>query len=122
MAPTTDLERKFSANSRLTLTVFYSLNNFHFILDGKKAFRLLTLPILNLRDINNSNDIRQMELKKVKECVVYVSHLLAVLSDTREKRWASPLKCTGMWLSNNRSFVDPPIVTKGDGLKMTITA
>ncbi|GBL98133.1 hypothetical protein AVEN_143147-1 [Araneus ventricosus] len=50
-----------------------------------KSFRLLTPPILNLHDVSNPNNIQQIELKKVKECVVtYDPLLLAVLSDTRE--------------------------------------
>ncbi|GBM40170.1 hypothetical protein AVEN_100577-1 [Araneus ventricosus] len=83
----------------------------------EKAFRLLTQPILNRRDVNRSNDIQQMELKKVKECVAtYVPHLLANFSDTREA------DAHFLWSSKeNRSFVDSPIFTLGDGLKMTIT-
>ncbi|GBN70570.1 hypothetical protein AVEN_249856-1 [Araneus ventricosus] len=62
-----------------------------------------------------------MKQKKAKDCVVaYVSHLLAVLSDTKETDAHSLWSTIERWLSDNRSFVDPPIVTMGDGLKMTI--
>ncbi|GBN48120.1 hypothetical protein AVEN_87100-1 [Araneus ventricosus] len=87
----------------------------------EKAFLLLTLPILNLHDINNSNDIQQMELQKVKECVMtYVLSSISSFSDKKETNvyslWSKKER-----LSDNRSFVDTPTVTLGDGLKMIIT-
>ncbi|GBO09147.1 hypothetical protein AVEN_241106-1, partial [Araneus ventricosus] len=62
-----------------------------------------------------------MKLKKVEECVVtYVRHPLVVLSDARETN-AYSIWCTKEGNCDNRSFVDRPIATLGDGLKMTVT-
>ncbi|GBL78854.1 hypothetical protein AVEN_48845-1 [Araneus ventricosus] len=85
MVPTIDLERKNSLQTTDWLSKISTLLMLFTLSSMEKVFRLLTLPILNLRDVISSNNIQQMELKKIKECVVrYVPHLLAVLSDTME--------------------------------------
>ncbi|GBL89319.1 hypothetical protein AVEN_225849-1 [Araneus ventricosus] len=78
-----------------------------------------------MRDVNNSQDIQQMELKEVKECDLTCElHVLAVfptqgkLSKTQR---ALPHEYKGKQLSDNRSFVHSPIVILGDGLKKSIT-
>ncbi|GBM19029.1 hypothetical protein AVEN_172499-1 [Araneus ventricosus] len=86
------------------------------------SFRLLILPMLNLRDVNNSSDIHGIELKKVKGCVCDTcTSSLSSFVGQRKTGAHSLLEYKGRRLSDNRSFVDPAIVTLSDGLKMTIT-
>ncbi|GBL83376.1 hypothetical protein AVEN_110686-1 [Araneus ventricosus] len=89
----------------------------------EKTFRLLTLSILNLFDVSNSNVIQQMECRTKESERMCCDICTSSCTFVRHKgnRCAFPLKYKGRRLSDNRSFVDELNATLGDGLKMTIT-
>ncbi|GBM46651.1 hypothetical protein AVEN_274148-1 [Araneus ventricosus] len=121
MVPTVDLERENSLKTSDWHSPFSVVLIIFTLSSMEKAFRLLTPPILKLCDIKSSNHIQQMELKKVKECVVTCTSSLSSFVRHKGNRCAFPLEYKERRLRDKRSFVVPPLVTLGDGLKMTIT-